>query len=220
LFEEMLTEVVRKREETIGLSEDEIRSAIGALGDSAAFWEAIPAASGPRVVKCIETSASRQLVDSGVLAVAPPEAGLGSEVRRVIENLVSAIDSGQLADALALRASPFLVEQTIARVEHSGSWSTTNNLMPLLPALVQYLNVDQVARLCSAACTNYEIYQANTADAEFRNLFELTHAWPGLRDAWIGVARFAHPYRDGQDPAFPAVRRAVTTQWGADVLEG
>lgn len=219
LFEEALGEVVRKREETVGLSEAEIRSSVGALGDTVAFWEAVPAASGPRLVKCIETSSVKDLVESGVLAILPPDAGVGSKVREVVDRvLVEGISASQLADALALRASPHLVEETINRVEHSGSWSTTNYLMPLLPALVQFLDVDQVVRLCSAASSNYEIYQAHTADEEFRTMFELTHHWQGVRDEWINVARFAHPYQAGQHAAFPLVRAAVTSKWGDEVL--
>ena len=177
----MLTEVIRKKEETVGLSEDEIRFGIGALGDFSVFWEALPAASGPRIVKCIETSTDAQLVESGVLATAAPDVGVGAEVASLIASRVLGVDASLLADALAHRASSSLVDLAVGRIEHSASWCTTNKLMPLIPALVPYLSPQHVTRLCGAATTNYEIYQAHTADAEFTRLFERVCKLPADR---------------------------------------
>ncbi|KQX74434.1 hypothetical protein ASD10_04125 [Aeromicrobium sp. Root472D3] len=208
---------MRKKEETVGLSEDEIRFGIGALGDIAAFWEALPGGSGPRIVECIQTSTSAQLVEAGALSVTPPDAGVGEEVNVLLGERLKDIEARLLVDALSLRSVPKLVDQAVARIENSGSWSTTNTLMPLMPALVPTLTVQHVKRLCVAATTNYEIYQANSADFEFTRLFELTNEWVGVRNEWIELARFEHPYNNNL-PAFPDARAAVIARWGAGVL--
>lgn len=219
LLEETVTEVVRHKEETAGLSEEEIRGGIGALGDLPTFWNALPATSGPRVVTCVTTSLDSQLVSAGVLAVSPPDVGVGAQVAQLIQTRLADIEVSLLADALAQRASPSLVEQTVRRVETSDQWNTTNTLMPLVPALVTYLDSEHVIRLCEAAVLNYEIYQAHAADAEFTRLFDLTSNWPGVREGWIAVARFEHPHRTDNRSAFPTVRARVLEAWGQTVLD-
>lgn len=218
LFENAVIQVVRKREETTGLSEDEIRFGVGSLGDTTAFWEALPPVSRSRVTTCIRTSTTDHLVAAGVLATDPPHGGAGSDVDQLIAERIATADATELADALALRVSARLVEATVARVEQSGSWHTTNKLMPLLSALVQHLDVAQVQRLCRAAITNYEIYQAHTADSELRTLFDLTSSWPGTREDWITLGKFEHPHRDDGAAAFPEVRTAIASKWGAAAL--
>lgn len=217
-FDEAITNVVRKKEETVGLTEDEIRRGVGAFGDVSTFWIAIPSASGARVAKCIQDSDAGTLAKSGVLAASPPDEGVGAEVRAVIQQKIAEASASELVDALALRASESLTEATVARVEASTSWNTTNVLLPLLPALVPNLSPNHIARLCSAARSNYEIYQAHVADSELSKLFALTSAWPAVRQAWIDVANFFHPHKEPSAPAFTQVRAAVGAEWGAEVL--
>lgn len=217
-FADAITAVVRKKEETVGLSEKEIRHGVGAFGDIAAFWIAIPPASGARVVKCIHDSDVQELARASVLAVSPPDEGVGTEVGAAVQQKIADAPASALVDALALRTSDSLVEATVSKVEISTSWSTTNVLLPLLPALVPNLTPSHVQRLCAAARSNYEIYQANVADYELANLLASTAEWPGLRQAWIDVANFYHPHKAPTAPAFSQVRAAVGDRWGAGVL--
>lgn len=218
LLTETIATVVGKREESSGLSEDAIRFGVGSLGDLAAFWEAIPKASGSRIVTCIETSTTHELVEAGVFAVQPPAVGAGSEVGSLVEKRIAGAASSELAGALALRVSSTLVDAVVTRVETSANWGTTNTLLPLLPALVPFLEAAHIQGLCAAAITNYEIYQAHSADSELTRLFTATMAWEGVRESWVAVAGFNHPHQEDPVAAFPGVRTAVAAAWGVEVL--
>lgn len=91
-------------------------------------------------------------------------------------------------------------------------------LLPLLPALAPSLKSSHVERLCAAARSNYEIYQANVADDELSKLFEQTSGWSAVRQAWIDVANFYHPHKAPSRPAFSRVRAAVGEEWGTALL--
>lgn len=122
-FDDAIASVVRKKEETVGLNEDEIRHAVGAFGDIATFWIAIPSTSGARVAKCIHDSDEQTLATAGVLAASPPDEGVGAKVRAVIQQKIDSASASVLVDALALGASESLIEGTVARVEpaHRGT---------------------------------------------------------------------------------------------------
>ncbi|GEM_PF-3350361 len=217
LLEATLATVVTNKEQGAGLSEDEIRSAVGALGDLTLFWDAIPQASVPRVVSCIKDSELSDPIGASVLAMVAPVASVaGQEVQAVVAARIGALESTQLADTLARRVSRPLVEELLSRVENSPGWGTTNVLIPYVAAVGDRLSDDDIKRLCVAAVTNYEIYQAHASKPELASLSTATQDRLGLRGAWISVARYIHPY--SLEPAFPEVRAAVLEQYGADAL--
>lgn len=218
LLELTLATVITKKEQGAGLSEDEIRSAVGALGDLTLFWDAIPTASVPRVVSCIKDSDLNDLIGACVLALDAPIASVaGQQVQAVVAARIAALEPKQLADALARRVSRPLIEELISRVENSPGWNTTNLLIPYVNAIGDRLSDNDVERLCIAAVTNYEVYQAHASKPELASLFAVTRHRPGLQEAWVSVARFVHP--DSQDPAFPQVRAAALEEYGADALK-
>lgn len=218
LLQLTLATVITNKEQGAGLSEDEIRSAVGALGDLTLFWNVIPTASVPRVVSCIKDSDLNDLIGASVLALDAPVASVaGQEVQAVVAARVAALESKQLADALAGRVSRPLIEELISGVENSPGWSTTNLLIPYVGGIGDRLSDNDVERLCIAAVTNYEVYQAHASKHELASLFAVTRHRAGLREAWVSVARFTHP--DSQEPAFPQVRAAALEEYGADALK-
>lgn len=212
LLEQTLASVIRKKEETVGLSESEIRAAVGALGDLAAFWSSVPPASGPRFVDCIRDSTTQQLADAGVLAIEAPALGVGAEVAEIVQARLATVGGKHLAGALGVRVTKPLIEAFVSCLEKSSSWDNTNELMPFMPMLADQFGEAQVLRICGAAVGNVDIYHAYTADEGMSSLFERTHAMEGAREAWLSVARFKNPDRKTAY-AYPSLHAAVFSRW-------
>jgi hypothetical protein len=136
----------------------------------------------------------------------------------VVDKRTEELDDGRLANAIAREPSERLVASAITRIINSTSWSTNNTLLPVISSQVESLTAEDMVKLCAAAVSNYEIYQANAADAELKVLFGHTFDWTGAGEAWLSVANFRHPHAPGEPFAFPAVRYAVGERWGQQVL--
>lgn len=214
LVAEALSSVVRKREELGGLTEEELRNAMGSLGSTGLFWDALPESSWPRMRACAENSDLSQLVEAGAFSLSAPSHQAAKSVAEVLDDRVAELNAQELAQSMERKPSQRLIDAAVRRVVAGLSWSNTNALLPALLSNVSLLTRANVEDLLGAAVSAYDVFTARVSDSELRKLFLATPDRAELRDRWLEAAAVR---RDDTGPpsfAYPLLRISIADEWG------
>ncbi|WP_265443131.1 hypothetical protein [Flexivirga meconopsidis] len=201
--------VVRKKEESAGLSEDELRRAVGALGPVQALWDYLPEASVPRLLTCMRSSPITALVEAGVFSADLASHPTADAVREIRKSRAGDIDAETLADNLRRRPGPLLLDVAVARVAEGESWKNTNTLMPALSASAEYLTPDHLRTLCEAATSEHDVITAFATDRELARIYAERGEVDGLADVWSTAAQTPHPDAGGESYAYSQLRAVM-----------
>jgi hypothetical protein len=144
LLSEALTEVITKREQGSGLTDDDLLRFAGNLGDLPLAWNALPESSHSRVYEALKTVDVQRLVDHGVflcdIASGP--------AKDIVDDRLGQLDGGQLAQVIGIRRNPRFVDAAIRLLRDSDHMGAVQRHMEtlVLPLAVD-MTADQIRRV-------------------------------------------------------------------------
>lgn len=209
LFTENLIQVVRRREESQGLSDVQLLRLLGALGSLDILWEALPATSHPRAVAALQQGGPEDLRRLRVTAqpLALPAAAAALEAR------LSTAPVKALTFLVATAPGPVLLPVVLERLTEAGGWRVAEELMALVPPLAGCFTVDDVGKVGEILRTNGQVRESSGVPPQVLNLFERTRHLDGAMGAWSDLADWLQTYDPDSGPddyyAYPELARAV-----------
>lgn len=210
LLELALREVVAKREQTTGLPEAQLLRLVGALGDLAPVWHALPATSVPRVVAAVSTADIDELIRLHAFGsvVSQPD------VEDAISNRLAALDHDLLVRAVATQPSARLVPRAVALLQSAGGWRTGEARMrDLILPLASVLDIEGLKGVHEALRINSQVREASGVPPMLTALFAQTADLPGALPEWRALSDWLQTQGRGGDPndwyAYPDLAREV-----------
>jgi hypothetical protein len=205
-----LADVIRKREEGAGLSDEQIMSMIGSLGDLTSTWQTLPGTSISRVIALVKTADPDSLVKAGVFSVSVVEPDVATKVAERLPGLTN----DQLEAAISLRPGVGQVNEALARLRAAGGWRSAEERMSrLVLPLAPHLTADHIGQVGDTLRSNEQVSQASGMPQLLDSLFEETKAVPGSAAAWRDIATFLEGNGRDNDPndwyACPQLRQKI-----------
>lgn len=209
LFVGALNEVVRKREESPGLSDVQLLRLLGALGSLDVLWAALPATSHPRAVAVLENGASEDLVRLRVTSepLANPDAAAALATR------LAGAPTAALTSLVSTAPGPVLLPVVLDKLAQAGGWRMAEEIMALVPPLVAGFTLADVQRVVNIIKNNIQVRESSGVPQQVINLFERTSGIPGALPVWSELSSWLRTQGHDGDPndyyAYPDLAKAV-----------
>lgn len=215
-LEAAVHDVVRRREDTSGLTDQELLNLIGGLGDLPATWQALPQTSHPRAVALVSSAPLDELVLADVVRAEIAEATVASAVR---DRLVG-LDASYLRSVVERQPSRVLVPFALEQLDEAGSWrSAEDRMYGLVLPLAAYLDTDDVQRIHETLRSNGQVREASAIPPAVETLFDQTSDLPGALELWQKVSMWLQAHGRNGDPAdyyaYPGLAAKVAAKLGA-----
>jgi hypothetical protein len=210
LLDAALADVLTRREETTGLSDEQLLRMLGALGDLEATWRAFPASSHPRVIAAVTNASNQQLVRTGALASPPGEAAIASAV----DHRLAHLERSELAEVIDVKSGRLLVGHALRHLRDAGSWRGGEECMrTLVLPLARHFQLEDLCVVHEVLRENDQVRLASGMPPMIEDLFAETVDIPGALNAWQEISDWLLAQgRDG-DPsdwyAYPELARQV-----------
>jgi len=157
LLHDALVEVVQRREEGPGLTDEELVMMVGTLGSLSATWDAFPDSSRPRVAAHLAAAPLDELVDAGVFA-ADVE---GEPIASAISSRLNELNGTQLGRVLAQHPQPKYQDAAVAVLASSRSYrSAESNMENLILPLAHRMHGDTVRKVLGILLDNDQVRNA------------------------------------------------------------
>jgi hypothetical protein len=213
LLEVALSAVVTKREESAGLSDDELLRFAANLGDMQPAWQALPEASHARVFAVLKSADVQRLVDSGVFGRA-----LIAEAQEGVDARLGELDDVQLAEVIgaspdARRFGQAAIAALARAATHDAAAGVMRTLvLPLAPALTP----DQVRSVLGCLQDNPQARMATAMPPLFNEFFDATAAtFTDCYEDWLTLVQWladTAPRRESSGPlGYPELWTRVTS---------
>ncbi len=211
LLEQALTSVVRRREENVGLSDEQLLHFAGTLGDLAVAWDAIPESSLGRVHSLLKSASKAALIGANVLS-----SDLHGEAAEIVAERLHELDPTELGLVIVGRPNLKFVEVAIGALNSSGSYRTAeHNMENLVLPLAAVMEAEHVKRVLDSVQTNDQIRYAAKMPNLLVQFFEGTRRVRGeTYEEWVRLCEWLSGSADGGDPsgyyAYPQLRERVS----------
>jgi hypothetical protein len=157
LLHDALVEVVQRREEGPGLTDEELVMMVGTLGSLGATWDAFPDSSRPRVAAHLAVAPLDELVDAGVFA-ADVE---GEPIASAISGRLNELNGTQLGRVLAQHPRLKYQDAAVAVLASSHSYrSAEYNMENLILPLAHKMHGNAVRRVLGILLDNDQVRNA------------------------------------------------------------
>jgi hypothetical protein len=196
LLADALIAVVTKREEGVGLTDDELLCFTGNLGDLQLAWQAMPSSSHVRVREVLKSVQVQQLVDHRIFACA-----LVGEAKEIVEARLVELNSRQLAEVIGQSPDLRYVRAAIDALRESSTYKEAEDRMQtLILPLSPVMTVDEIREVLNCVRDNQQIRMATKMPPLLEQFFDRTEPaftdsyqdWYDLTDWLIDTA----PHRD------------------------
>lgn len=201
LLEDALSAVVAKREESTGLTDDELLRFAANLGDMQSAWQALPEPSHARVYAVLKSADVQRLVESGVFACA-----LIAEARENVDARLDELDDVQLAEVIgsapeAGRFGQVAIGALARAATHDRATGAMQALvLPLAPTLIP----DQVRAVLGCLQDNPQARMAAAMPSLFNEFFDVTSAtFTDCYDDWLTLVQWLADTAPRRDPSGP-----------------
>jgi cell division inhibitor SulA len=211
LFEQALTSVVRRREESVGLSPEQLLHFVGTLGDLRFAWSAIPESSHARIHSLIRTASKSALIEANVFSSDVP-----GDAAAIVAERLHELDATEFGLVIAGRPNLRFVDVAIANLQSSLNFrSAEHNMETLALPLAAVMESGHVARLLSAVRENEQVRYAAKMPNLLVRFFESTRrVRQESYEDWTALCEWLVDTADGGDPssyyAYPELRKRVT----------
>ena len=201
LLEDALSAVVTKREESTGLSDDELLRFTANLGDMQLAWQALPDASHARVYAVLKSAGVQRLVDSGVFGCA-----LIAEALESVDARLGELDDVQLAEVIGLapdarRFGQAAIGALVRATTHDAAAGAMQTLV--LPLAVMLIP-DQVRAVLGSLQDNPQVRMAAAMPPLFNEFFDATAAtFTDCYEDWLTLVQWLADTAPRRDPSGP-----------------
>ncbi len=204
-----LDDVVRKREETSGLSDLQLLRLLGAIGSLGALWEALPETSHPRAVAAVQHGASEDLVRLRVTS----ELLAHSEAATALAGRLAGATTSALISLVTTAPGPALLPAVLDKLSAARGWRIAEEIMALIPPLARHVTVGDLKYLAEIIKDNDQVRESSGVPQEVINLFERTKDLPGALAVWSELSEWLQTQGRQGDPtdyyAYPGLASAV-----------
>ena len=210
-----IQDIVRRREDTSGLTDLELLNLVGGLGDLPATWTALPATSHPRVVALVTSAPLDDLVASDVVRANIAESTVANAV---LERLVP-LEASELRSVVERQPSHVLVPFALSQLGAAGSWRSAETRMDgLVLPLAAYLDLDDLRQVHAALQNNDQVREASGMPPSVERLFEQTCDLQGALAMWRVMSDWLRTQGRNGDPndwyAYPGLAAKVAARGG------
>jgi hypothetical protein len=210
LLEQALADVVRKREETSGLTNEHLLRLTSAMSDLDVMWRALPATSRPRVVAALEAIGPADLLRLQVASRRP----MDHEAAGALDGALDRLSPDELSALVAATPGAALVPAALRRLGEAPGWRTAEKILSqaVVPLAAWFTAADVVA-LGEVLRTNSQVRQASGVPPQVTGLFGETADLPGAFAVWEDLSGWLSTQGRDNDPtdwyAYPALARLV-----------
>lgn len=216
LLAEALGTVVGRAERDSGLQDLRIVRFIGALGDLAPAWDAVPPTSVPRFVTLIRTTDFDVLASWGALSATTPIA----PVEEAIEEALLAASDEDFANVISVRNAAKHLPLAMDRLEQSRGWRAAEfRLEHMVLPLAKFVDANVLERILTTLKANAQVREASSMPPLLEQLYDETRRVPGAQAKWEAIVSFLEANAPSGDVehyyAYPQLRAKVRTLGGS-----
>jgi len=172
LLSEALSAVITKREESTGLSVNELLRFTSNLGDLPDAWHALPESSHAKVYEVLRSADAQQLVEHGIFACP-----LTDEAQKLVDARLPELDTRQLGEVIGQSPGLRFVQTAVETFHDSAAYrSAERNMEILVLPLAPVMTADQVRTIIASVKENTQIRMATRMPPLMVEFFDRSEA--------------------------------------------
>jgi hypothetical protein len=185
LLADALSNVVTRREQGPGLTDDEFLRFTANLGDMPLAWQALPESSHARVYEVLKSAGVQKLVDHDIFT-----RQLTAEVKEVVDTRLPELDDRQLAEVIGQAPDLRFVQTAIDALRKSPTYEDADrNMETLALPLAPVMTAEHVRAVLAGVKENQQVRMASRMPPLLVQFFDRTQ--PTFTDCysdWFDLA--------------------------------